>query len=122
MTYDFSHTKKHKRAVSANVLLSSGMAVTFATNQLNVLTPDGLNLAIEDLSERNNFRTPIYHRMDISYQATRFKNHGNSRTWSLGLYNVYNRANANTLYSDNGKIKQISLLPIMPSISYQRSF
>jgi len=54
------------------------------------------------------------------------------RMWSLGLYNAYNRKNPFFIYPDSkfdvatGKnipvLKQISLFPIIPSISYSFQF
>jgi hypothetical protein len=52
--------------------------------------------------------------------------------WSFSVYNVYNRANPYFLYVDNTgaflkndfkiKIKQISLFPVLPSITWNFEF
>lgn len=57
------------------------------------------------------------------------------RTWSFGLYNAYNRMNPNFVFvkqDDNYnsgetyirrmKLKSITVLPIIPSISYAFNF
>ena len=121
-TYDFAITKKHKRTFSMNFMYASGYAMTLPGNETTLNLPDNRTITVKDFSERNNFRTPASHRLDVSYQATRFKNHGNTRTWSLGIINVYNQLNPTLLYQEKETVKQLSLIPIMPSISYQRSF
>ncbi|MFN4144438.1 MAG: hypothetical protein ACK4GN_01350, partial [Runella sp.] len=73
------------------------------------------------LPNRNNFRLPLYHRLDLNYRATKPKKKGN-RTWIFSVYNAYNRQNAFFIYPENGKLKQFSLFPVVPSISYERNF
>jgi len=75
---------------------------------------------------RNGFRTPAYHRLDASVNMHKEKKWG-MQTWSIGVYNLYNRKNPFFLYfssdySGNKKLKQISLFPIIPSISYSFKF
>ncbi|MFV0265873.1 MAG: TonB-dependent receptor plug domain-containing protein [Draconibacterium sp.] len=88
--------------------------------------------------ERNSYRMPSYHRMDVSMNFHKQKKHG-IRTWSVSLYNAYSRQNPFYLYwgsermgayNQNGKyyetskpaLKQVSLFPIIPSISYTYKF
>ncbi len=88
--------------------------------------------------ERNSYRMPSYHRMDLSMNFHKQKKHG-IRTWSVSLYNAYSRQNPFYLYwgsesmgayDQNGKyyqtfkpaLKQVSLFPIIPSISYTYKF
>jgi len=74
------------------------------------------------ISERNNFRTPSFHRMDISYNTSKKTKKGNKRTWTFSVSNVYNRQNPYFLFEEEGKLKQFSLLPIIPSINYRLEF
>ena len=87
---------------------------------------------IQYIGKRNNFRMPAYHRLDVGVNFHKQKKWG-QRTWSIGLYNAYNRQNPffvyfSTEYYDtivnNGKkvLKQVSLFPIIPSISYSFKF
>lgn len=87
---------------------------------------------IEYIGKRNNFRMPAYHRLDVGINFHKEKKWG-QRTWSLGLYNAYSRQNPffvyfSTDYSFNGNnnynkvLKQVSLFPIIPSISYSFKF
>lgn len=75
---------------------------------------------------RNNYRMPSYHRLDVGINFNKDLKWG-TRTWSVGVYNAYNRKNPfflefGTVYVRNGPntsvLKQYSLFPIIPSISY----
>ena len=75
-----------------------------------------------------------YHRLDLSYSL--FKDKGSwNRTWSFGAYNSYNRKNPFFVYSDTDvtlnpdgsftesyTLKQASLFPIIPYITYSVEF
>ncbi len=85
------------------------------------------------VSARNNFRMPAYHRMDISANFHRRLRHG-SRTISLSVYNVYNHQNPFTIYKSykyhttigdrtyGSSLVQLSIFPILPSVSYIYKF
>lgn len=87
----------------------------------------------EYYGQRNNYRMPAYHRMDVGFNFHKQKKHG-IRTWNIGFYNVYSRQNPFFLYFDStseeeyqatGKsriLRQLSLFPIIPSISYSYKF
>ena len=72
-------------------------------------------------SERNSFRMPVYHRFDASFSFHKQKAKW-QRSWIIGIYNVYNRKNVFYIYQVNNKYKQVSLLPMIPSVSYQIKF
>ncbi|MBL4650832.1 MAG: TonB-dependent receptor [Aureispira sp.] len=79
---------------------------------------------ITNIVDRNNFRMPPYHRMDVTVNWNKKLKHG-SQTLSLGIYNVYNQLNPYMVVPKEGgdgtlKLYQVSILPIMPSISYAR--
>jgi outer membrane receptor for ferrienterochelin and colicin len=81
---------------------------------------------VNHIGNRNNFRMPAYHRLDLNVNFHKEKKHGN-RTWSVGAYNAYNRKNPFYLdfgYDDNGKraLIQYSIFPIIPSVSYKFDF
>lgn len=80
---------------------------------------------VENYGGKNNIRMAPYHRLDIGLQFHKTTSLG-ERTWSISVYNVYNRKNPFFYYIDyeNGKnvLKQISLFPIIPSISYNLKF
>ena len=78
-------------------------------------------------SSRNGARMPAYHRLDVGMRIHRTRTWGR-RILSLGVYNLYNRKNAMSIHathkrdSDDLVFKKFSLLPIIPSISYQVFF
>ena len=76
--------------------------------------------------KRNNYRMPAYHRLDIGLNFEKETKWG-YRTWSVGVYNAYNRKNPFFIdfdeeYVANGPnkvvLKQYSLFPIIPSVAY----
>lgn len=73
-------------------------------------------------NQPNNARTKPYHRLDFGFHMQKKQTKG-FRTWSLGVINVYNRKNPYSIYKDgNGNFKQLVLFPIMPFVSFKRSF
>jgi hypothetical protein len=69
-----------------------------------------------------------YHRIDFSISFIKQKKWG-ERTWNISLYNAYSRKNPYFIYLGSTNItyssqtprpvfKQVSLFPILPSISY----
>jgi len=84
----------------------------------------------QEYTEKNAYRMAAYHRMDIALQFHKKKRWG-ERTWELSVYNVYNRKNPFFYYvgssSDSqgnqaNTLKQITLFPLIPSISYNFKF
>ena len=92
--------------------------------------------AVTDVfGSRNGYRMVPYHRVDLSATLFPKKNEIKpdfERRWVFSVYNVYNRANPYFLFFDNeGDIfsgslniqaKQVSLFPILPSVSWNFKF
>ena len=82
---------------------------------------------VYDYGEKNSFRMAAYHRLDLSIQFHRQRKHY-ERIIELGVYNAYNRKNPffyTTDYDDDTKtthLKQISLFPVIPSVSWTYKF
>ncbi len=86
----------------------------------------GFGQVYERFSDRNGLRMPPYHRMDLGFNWHKKTSWG-ERTWNISVYNVYSRNNPFFLYISenfNGdkRVNQVSLFPIIPSISYQFKF
>jgi hypothetical protein len=71
-----------------------------------------------------------YHRLDLSIQWHKKKKWG-ERSWELSVYNAYNRKNPFFYYIGSrtdaqgntvNTLKQITLFPIIPSLSYHFTF
>ena len=81
--------------------------------------------------KRNSYRMPVYHRLDIGFNFTKQKPRV-TRTWNLGVYNIYAHRNPFYLYQDyeynnvTGEtfpvIKQLSILTFVPYFRYNLSF
>lgn len=74
----------------------------------------------------NGVRLPAYHRLDIGF-TKEWEAYGKKRALSLSVYNVYSRQNpflvtVKTKPDGSTGLKQFSLFPIIPSISYRISF
>ena len=75
-------------------------------------------------AERNGYRAPAYHRLDLS--ATYSRTVGKTtQQWAFGLYNAYNRYNPYVITFENDDTKpsgtktvQTSLFGIIPSVSF----
>jgi len=87
---------------------------------------------LPDIAQRNSTRMAAYHRMDISITYNMKVKQGQS-SWNFSVFNLYNRQNPYFIYFQNvyananrtGNItgfaaKQVSLIPILPSLSYTR--
>ena len=78
-------------------------------------------------AERNGYRAPAYHRMDVSAIWTK-KRAKFTQQWVFGIYNLYNRYNPyliNFEDSENGnrtRAVQYSLFGIIPSVSFNIKF
>ncbi len=86
----------------------------------------GQSIEVGHISNRNNYRMPSYHRLDISVNFKKQKNWG-ERTWSFGIYNAYNRQNPfyldfTTDINGNPQLSQFSLFPLIPSFTYAFKF
>jgi len=75
--------------------------------------------------EKNTFRMAAYHRFDISLQLHKQKKYF-ERTWEISVYNLYNQKNPYFYYvqqqSTRNVLKQVTLFPMIPSISYSIKF
>jgi hypothetical protein len=98
------------------------------TLPLNAYVIDGIT--VTSFSERNQFRIPDYHRLDLG--ITLEGNHKRKKifdgTWSISVYNVYGRKNAYSIYFKEarpGILRPYRLAIIgvaLPSISYMLKF
>ncbi len=89
----------------------------------------------QEYSRINEYRLPAYHRLDFSAINTPKRNERRKKyhtEWVFSIYNVYSRKNPYFIYFDqegslvdnNLKIqaKQVSIFPIIPSVTYNFRF
>ena len=125
-----SHKISDKVDMGFSWVYGSGYAATLATERYSSMFTD-YNNDVEYFPKRNSFRMPNYHRLDFNVNFHKEKKWG-KRTWSVGAYNVYNRQNPFFLfysyeYDNNGfnskkVLKQASLFPMIPFVSYSFKF
>ena len=109
---------------SATWIYYSGNAVTFPSGSYYV---DG-NI-VPFYTERNGYRMPDYHRLDIGLTLQRKKTGRFESFWNFSIYNVYARENAyaiNFQPDPNNPMKmqavQLSLFRFVPAVSYNFKF
>ena len=80
-------------------------------------------LEVDWFSHTHNYRMPAYMRLDAGI-FFKWNKPSHTSVLTVGIYNMLNRHNPFTVSYDteNREWNQISLLPIMPSISYKISF
>jgi hypothetical protein len=107
----------------------------YATGNLNTIPERIFFMSNGDIVEdyggqRNNYRMDPYHRLDISVNV-KGKEHKNFQgSWNFSVFNLYNRYNPYIIYFDKQytansitiSAKQISLFPILPSVTYNFKF
>lgn len=82
---------------------------------------------IYDYGEKNSFRMAAYHRLDLGIQFHKQRKRY-ERILEVGVYNAYNRKNPfyyTTRFdplSQTTKLKQISLFPVIPSVTWTFKF
>jgi predicted porin len=81
------------------------------------------NNAIEYFKERNGYMMPDYHRLDLAANF-HFPHKQFDHILNISCYNVYCRMNPMFVEPDfySGKLYQVSIFPILPSISYHFKF
>lgn len=125
---------KYRKTLALNFVYASGNYTTCG-QQTYVSAPiPGGSTSIESwgswwqqreyINRPNNCRLPAYHHLDIAFHLKSKKTKGSS--WSFGIYNVYLRKNPSFYFrsSRNGKeeIRQISILPFVPSVTWNYKF
>ncbi|TAD98337.1 MAG: TonB-dependent receptor [Bacteroidetes bacterium] len=114
---------------SANFTLGTGTPTTFPTNRIEF---DGYVIPQNSLETRNNYRIPIYHRLDLSATYTPKRKEGRRwhGHWVFSIYNAYNRRNPFSIYfrqnQNNPNMTEAVRLAvfgsIIPSVTYNFKF
>lgn len=143
--YAANYDKRHDISLVLNYKLSSkwdiGMNFTYQTGR--PITPPNGKFQVEDwvvpiYRDRNSYRIPDYHRLDLSANYTPPKVEGKKfySSWSIGIYNVYARRNAYSIYFEqqdnangaqttnlNTQAVQLSIFgTIIPSVTWNFNF
>lgn len=107
-----------KLSLSCNWVIQNGNMISFYNR---IIQADYLNQPLPFLDNINNVRFPFYHRLDLGLEKKKSTKWG-KKILKLDIYNFYSKLNPWYLTSDNGQIKQVTLFPIIPSVSYRVEF
>lgn len=119
-TYNLSK----KWSLGASFTLQTGIPANFPVNKYQY---SGITIA--NYGKRNAFRLPMYHRLDVSATYTPQKPDRKFKSdWNFGIYNVYNRYNATSIFfrrnkdTDQNEAVKLSIFGIVPSVTYNFYF
>ncbi len=142
--FPFKYDRRHSLSITAGYQLSkrwslnavfvysSGVAFTVPTGRISTLNSGAIfegNYYVYD--GRNNYRLAPYHRLDFSAiykKSAKFFKKALEYELVIGAYNIYSRQNPYFVYFEIDAIttqptaKQVSLLPIIPGISFNFKF
>lgn len=94
-----NHKFSSRIDVGASWIFNTGGCITVPERTTVIIRPDGSTEAGAYISQRNNFRLPASHRLNIGINFNKKTKHG-MRTWNISLYNAYNAMNPNIVYSE----------------------
>lgn len=89
---------------------------------------------VQQTNTINSYRMPSYHRLDLSaiYKPHKHPERRVQGSWAFSIYNVYSRQNPYFLYFDQTgspltgdlhiQAKQVSLFPVIPSVTWNFKF
>ncbi|MDO4692446.1 MAG: TonB-dependent receptor [Porphyromonadaceae bacterium] len=129
-----SHKFSERVDASASWEFYTGGVITLGYEKMQILRPDALDSWQSDtesyIPERNNFRLPATHRLNLSVSYNRFHKGKARSVWNFSIFNAYNQKNpAFILPSDltsnskkDNRVTKVTLLPLIPSISYTYKF
>jgi len=113
-----------KLKFSATWIYYTGNAVTFPSGKYQI---EGKIVGY--YTERNGYRMPNYHRMDLGLTWQRKKTEKFESSWNFSVYNAYARENAYFIEfrekEDNPEVTeavQFAIFKAIPSISYKFKF
>lgn len=119
-----SYQLSKKWVISGNWIYYTGNAITFPAGKYTVN-----NQVVYYYTERNSYRMPNYHRLDLGATWTLKQTKKRTSELSFSLYNAYGRENAYTIEFRESKTDpnrteavQTALFKFIPSISYNFKF
>jgi hypothetical protein len=128
LNYYLVNSTSKKRYFSTTFKYATGNAVTIPVEVSEGITAPGTLPSAggnyypytnpEYYPHPNNFRMPAFHHFDVAYSSSKLLSNSKERTWKFSVYNLYNRLNPYYFVSQNNRIYKISMLPIIPSVSY----
>ena len=129
--YDANNDRRHDVSIVASYRLRPGwtLGAVWVFNSGQAFTAPSAKYEMIDnyiyyYAERNGYRAPDYHHLDLNATWTKKICGGRlTREWTFGIYNVYNRYNPylirfeDSQYGNRTKATQVSLFGIVPSVA-----
>ena len=142
LEYPAKFDQRHNISITSTYELNkkwtlSGVFVFGSGNRISLPTELYVidNGLYQNYDQLNNYSLPPYHRLDLAaiYVPKPDSKKKWKGSWTFSIYNVYSRQNPYLVYLDtqgglntqNGvelKVKQVSIFPILPSITYNFKF
>lgn len=121
------HELNDKWSFSGNFTYGSGTPSTFPDVRLDI---QDMAIPYNTEGKRNSFTLPAYHRLDVSATMKGRQGKKMKQEWVFGIYNLYARQNAYSIYfqqdKDNPQKKEAVRLSIIgsliPSITWNFKF
>ncbi len=128
-----------RSTLTASWRFGSGAAYSLSTESIQIADPARLNpdespVVFDIVGDRNEFRLPSNHRLDLTYRTTVAGGDRYKHDLSLGIYNVYNRHNPiyydvrKQYYERNEQLTAdrtfvaVYIAPTLPVLSYYLTF
>ncbi len=113
-----------KWSLASNFIFYTGNAITFPSGKYEVAGNTTFYY-----TERNGYRMPNYHRLDLSATYEKPRKGKYQSSWNFSLYNAYGRENAYTITFEDNETDptrtsaiQTSLFRWIPSVTYNFKF
>ncbi|MCF0172801.1 MAG: TonB-dependent receptor [Bacteroidales bacterium] len=145
--FPYKYDRRHSVNLLANHAINSvvdlsavwtfvtGGVITIPQRQTVVLDPDGKELQQANVTySRGNYRLPPSHLLNVGLNWHRKIVHGES-IWTVSIYNIYNQMNpdwvisnlrtirrSSQIYVAEREVKNVTIIPILPSIGYTFKF
>jgi hypothetical protein len=118
----FTYKLNDRVSFSSNFKYSTGRVITIPISKFSY----DPYLAVLNYSERNEYRIPDYHRLDLSMtvKERKLKDRHYSGEWVFSAFNVYARKNPYSIFFNQyGRASQLTILgSLFPSITYNFKF
>jgi hypothetical protein len=139
ISFPAKYDRRHDLSIIANFEYSSRWTFSsvFVFSTGNVLNLPIARYVIQgnvvnEYGSRNSFRMPAYHRLDLAATYIVRKTNRFEASWVFSVYNAYNRRNPYYMYFETEgdlkkyelktSIKQVSLFPVLPAVTYRLKF
>jgi hypothetical protein len=139
LSFPAKYDRRHDLSIIANMEYTSrwsfsGVFVFGTGNTLNLPVARYIiqGNVVNEYGSRNALRMPPYHRLDLAATYIARKTDRFEASWIFSVYNVYNRRNPYYIYFETEgdlnkyelktNLKQVSLFPVIPAITYRLKF